>query len=51
MWVLLSLLGFGGSVKQNCELFFRFEAEFRMIPVADNLYDDHLETLRNEGLI
>ncbi|MEX0794193.1 MAG: type II toxin-antitoxin system RelE/ParE family toxin [Pirellulaceae bacterium] len=23
----------------------------RMIPIADNLYDEHLETLRNEGLI
>lgn len=23
----------------------------RMIPLADDLYDEHLETLRNEGLI
>jgi hypothetical protein len=23
----------------------------RMIPLADRLYDEHLETLRNEGLI
>lgn len=42
----MAILLIGGDKTARWNLWYR-----EMIPVADNLYDEHLETLREEGLL